>query len=1424
MKIQNNFIKGKMNKDVDERLIQKGEYIEAYNIRILNTAASDAGAIENEKGNVKRSIITASNNPVCIGSIADDSEEKIYWFVVNNDGYSYIYEYDVQSQVTAVVLADERPANTQVLAFNVKYKITGVNLIYNAAKNSKLLLWTDGLNPPRMLDIKRAKTYGVSGFIEDDISLYKKPPRYAPVVTPYNTSEETENAVKERFYAFGYRYKYLDGGYSAPSSFTYYQFTPGTFAIEYAEMRNLGMENIFNGYRITYNSGDKRVTDIQLLFKFPGEATLYVIDNVNKKESNINDNSNQSYEFVNKKIFKTLPQDEVYRIFDDVPLTAKAQDFINNRVVFGNTTSQYDLLESVSSTSPIDIDYEVDFVSTSQAENTLEGTINLPSTQITFDLSGYNLTRGTLFSCTFNLYSDQVLGPPPYFNGLAKITGGFLLSETYASVADLVASQEFVDFLDALNGSFESAAVTTSPPDTDLVTFGLITLSSSTSTTFSLTLPTVIHRVDNTPADPNDNDFTNFTEVWKYSGVLANNLVINSQSTNRSLKSNRSYEVGIVYLDNHGRYSSVLLPKESTQSNASEIFVPVENSTDINKLQITVKNPAPYWADRYKFFVKTNKQNHYNIYATVFYEDGLDRWVLLEGTNIKKVEAGQTLIVKADQDGPLTDLVKVVVLDVVTKGKQDWVADTEGWISNNKNFVGDPLIEESGTFMKIRISGFRMDFNELNVQTYKKSFTAGFGEEFSASAIKLLLTPLGPVSERVYGDLTAGAITGGDVGLLQYYDDTAAVGSQFVGQSLFSGSRVKLIFTFGKRAKKFKFEQEFFVNGNYSTDNTQNALVEFLDAETSFVRTDGNGVVLNIAQGQYFDHDNATRFTIPSNITGEEFYLYVYLEDATKKWLCHFQSSEGITFIEKGTVRGRIDVTINESVVVFETDPDEIDNEVYYETEETFDIQSGYHQGNEQNQDALNDAIVSLDFGNCFSFGNGVESVRVFDDRFYPQLSIESRPNIVLLEGYRRLNDKNRLIYSGAFNENTGYNSLNEFNTSRGITKYMDLKYGGVQKLFARESDLIVFQEDRVSKVLYGKNLISAPDATTSLAAIESVLGQDVPYSGEYGIANNPESFAFYEGKMYFTDANRGAVLVLDNQGLMPISYAGMKAFFKEFLQGNKNKFNIGGFDPRNHQYALTMTDESQLAQAFIVECGEVLSVAADNTYSYVFEISEYPGTIQIDYTTSAEINIDLVYNSVLYQNSNLTGSGNVQISVSQGDLDVTNIVNVTIRPTTTANVTLTHSCPIPETMSVFFVVVNQPEYDGQTIMNRYKINADGPLNETLDIFEYDGVTRYDAISGDMGTVTIPDNGDIVVIQSFANSDYHTGQFIDGVHRLGYLVSSSTTLTASDVRTAATYVSTTLTTSGNGTLVSGNFTFNRATQAENLFLVWDYIE
>ncbi len=85
--ITRNFISGRMNKVVDERLIPDGEYVDALNVRMGSTENAEIGVIENSKGNSKITELkyingtALSSSAKCIGTITDSMNETIYWFV-----------------------------------------------------------------------------------------------------------------------------------------------------------------------------------------------------------------------------------------------------------------------------------------------------------------------------------------------------------------------------------------------------------------------------------------------------------------------------------------------------------------------------------------------------------------------------------------------------------------------------------------------------------------------------------------------------------------------------------------------------------------------------------------------------------------------------------------------------------------------------------------------------------------------------------------------------------------------------------------------------------------------------------------------------------------------------------------------------------------------------------------------------------------------------------------------------------------------------------------------------------------------------------------------------------------------------------------------------------------------------------------------
>ena len=67
--IKRTFVRGRMNKDLDDRLIPGGEYRDALNVELSTSESSNVGAIQNTIGNTIISSIDAVAgylNPLCI--------------------------------------------------------------------------------------------------------------------------------------------------------------------------------------------------------------------------------------------------------------------------------------------------------------------------------------------------------------------------------------------------------------------------------------------------------------------------------------------------------------------------------------------------------------------------------------------------------------------------------------------------------------------------------------------------------------------------------------------------------------------------------------------------------------------------------------------------------------------------------------------------------------------------------------------------------------------------------------------------------------------------------------------------------------------------------------------------------------------------------------------------------------------------------------------------------------------------------------------------------------------------------------------------------------------------------------------------------------------------------------------------------------
>jgi hypothetical protein len=187
--VKNAFIQSKMNKDLDSRLVPNGEYRNAINAQISRSEGSDVGALENALGNSVQATFedgqSYSNNLTCIGYVTDETSNCIYVFLtdgtrVGGDAFvstgigsnHFIYKYNTNSPSPPVKIV-----SGAFLNFSKNYPIYGINLLEN------LLFWTDNFNQPRKINVATAsnpENANVYYTTEDQISVASYNP-YQPI-------------------------------------------------------------------------------------------------------------------------------------------------------------------------------------------------------------------------------------------------------------------------------------------------------------------------------------------------------------------------------------------------------------------------------------------------------------------------------------------------------------------------------------------------------------------------------------------------------------------------------------------------------------------------------------------------------------------------------------------------------------------------------------------------------------------------------------------------------------------------------------------------------------------------------------------------------------------------------------------------------------------------------------------------------------------------------------------------------------------------------------------------------------------------------------------------------------------------------------------------------------------------------------------
>jgi len=420
--VKNAFIKSKMNLDLDARLVPQGEYRQGFNIQVSKSEGDDVGALENVLGNalLPQGDFQALNSNYtglqAIGHIVNPINDTVYLFLTNNteSAYQYdintfnhfIYAYNTLTQTSTKLVEG------LFLNFSTLNPIYGINIVEN------LLFWTDNRNQPRKININKTLGYYTT---EDHISVAKFAPYEAinlyqessiageyettmkdvvsPTVPAINAADTNPPAnpylktdyagdpdyLEDKFVRFSYRFKFEDNEYSALAPFTQECFIPKQDGYFYAEDEDATfrstvvnfMENKVN--EITLNiplpkaidgsaitgatlNNTLKVTEIDIVYKESDAQAVQVVDTllVNNQFETTYTDSTINYIYQSLKPYKTLPESDLIRVYDKVPVKAFSQEISGNRVIYGNFQDKHTpLFQDLNGQLTSQLDYKI---------------------------------------------------------------------------------------------------------------------------------------------------------------------------------------------------------------------------------------------------------------------------------------------------------------------------------------------------------------------------------------------------------------------------------------------------------------------------------------------------------------------------------------------------------------------------------------------------------------------------------------------------------------------------------------------------------------------------------------------------------------------------------------------------------------------------------------------------------------------------------------------------------------------------------------------------------------------------------------------------------------------------------------------------------------------------------------------------------
>jgi hypothetical protein len=1270
--LKHTFTSGRMDKDRDERLIENGSYRDALNVHVSSSEGSDVGAVENLKGNLKISELDLKN-PKTIGSVPYTEQDKLYW-LITSDKIDGIYEYDQNNSVINPILIDIKnngktilkdiiveandenefvidnvvaselstltgliptsngletlitnnlvieavepsisvsiPKNTVlrmeddkfvfknihysgqnygnvnltfnftsegVLNFSKNNLVTGINII------DDMLFWTDNFNSPRKINLPKFKKWTKGVFSEQTEVVYITKDANGNVVENTRAFTEEDLSVAKK------------APMSAPSVLLSRSLTDGvtqvTKTLEFFRTAAAGAAHGRDAIQIGQ--------DISLFFdnevpNWPLNSTINIIE--------------------------TLPEDNGNAL--EVSMQVKSVDLNIKKIVLTLRSKNIDFEDKLYGCQ-LTLD---------------EGEAIYEKTFVRF---GYRWKYKDGEYSTISPFSEPAFIAKQFnYDGKEAHNLGMENDLRKIILSNFELGTDNVDEVEVLYKEAKNQNIYTlkSQKKVDFPSEYIITKKQIHSV---LPNDQLLRAWDNVPKKAKAQEVTanrvvygNYVQGYDiYNDIDINSTLIKrSDGLKRTLKSNRTYQIGVSYIDEYNRHTPIL------SNDTGAVSVAKDQSSFENQFEISLANNPPAWAKYFKYYVKDISKEYYNLAADRIYRDEENGFVYISfpSGERNKITEESYLFLKKDHgsDTPITDPNNRYKIIDITAEAPDFVATKSEKLTtfdrvrfsetfgdgnaqdyrtngspnpdsisfNIESVNAGTAINESE--MEYLVAGNSIRFVVGNKKTKKyviagvKAHTDGAIEanvtvkEAFENDVEILYTGSESNSPIVLDDSQHSAI------LMEVFKDTVEKGhKEFDGRFFIklrdvgalstvaetisnkeyvkiagyraSGNAGEILSNLTRRDKTPPINRTMLTMHVKPRDDKKQFRVEELfefQAKAALKSFKTRALVRLNDDDTIYRIESVNRYKSVRDYENVEFNLsdldgnFVDLSGVIPER----NTSDSIVFNFLKEVDE--EVSFIQNPAIFETEPIEnvTELDIYFETEKAFKIED---HGKAQ----------ILNWYNAFSFGNGVESNRIRDDFNETYISTGVKASASISEKIEEQHKSSGLIWSGIVNGRTGVNESNQFNQALPITKDLLPTYGAVQKLHALDSRIIILCEDKILRALSDKDILYNADGNPNIVATNKVIGAVEPYAGEYGISTNPESFASYGFRYYFTDKKRGAVLRGSADGIEVISRYLMSDFFNDrffnsgcYNSNFDNSFLIGSYDQYNKLYNLS--------------------------------------------------------------------------------------------------------------------------------------------------------------------------------------------------------------------------------------------------------------